>query len=198
MFGGCRSPDGRSARVWLRSLRLLPAGGIVEMAPSFPGWTTPEVYRASIYGDCQAAGHLHGDLTPDPWWSSGSWEFVAAIANGRTGPRRAAGSSSLGAAHGPAVAGGRAAPRRRLHPDVPGVGPDRQASTSPLFGRLCDWLGRPPSAAREPGGVGGAGSPSPRHQERDAGPAAGGEAPILDRIDTGTLVGLRGPGRSWA
>ena len=57
--------------------------------------------------------------------------FAAAIANART---RAAYGRAVGRFL-PDVAGDRAAPRRRLHPDAPGVGADRQAAPGGQFGR---------------------------------------------------------------
>ena len=87
--------------------------------------------------------------------------FAARIANARTR-----------AAYGrPQPQGDRSTARRRLHPDAPRVGADREAAPSrdPDALRLAR---RQPGPPREPGGR-GAGTEARRDQGRDAGPLAG-------------------------
>ena len=74
-------------------------------------------------------------------------------------------------------------------PSVLSVGADGEAAPRGDPGAL-RLARRPPGAAREPG-RGGAGPEARRDAGRDAGPDAGGARALLDRIDTGTRVGLR-------
>ena len=91
-----------------------------------------------------------------------------------TGGVRAGGGAVSRVVRGarPRPRGGLAAPRRRLHPDPPRIGPDRQAAPGrdPHALRLAR---RQPGPPREPGGR-GAGTEARRHQGLDAGPLAGG------------------------
>ena len=117
--------------------------------------------------------------------------FAGRIANERTRAAygRAWGSFSRGARREASASRPCPAPRGRLHPDSPGVGPDRQAAPGrdPRALRLAR---RQPGPPGEPGGR-GAGAEARRHQGRDAGPDPAEARKLLDHIDTGTLAGLR-------
>ena len=86
----------------------------------------------------------------------------------------AAGESSTRAPGGAPPRGGLAAPRRRLHPDAPRVGADREAAPGrdPHALRLARRQPGPPGEPRR----GGPGAEARRHEGRDAGPLAGGAA----------------------
>ena len=121
--------------------------------------------------------------------------FAGRIANART---RAAYGRAVGAV--PRVVRGArtraarhlGAPRRRLHPDAPRLGPHGEAAPGrdPHARRLAR---RQPGPPGEPRGR-GAGAEARRHQGRDAGALAGGspEAPRVDRH--GCLGRAPGPG----
>ena len=118
--------------------------------------------------------------------------FAAAIANDRTRAAygRAAGrflawcgARGLGLR---AIAPLHVAAYIRTHPgSVPTVKQHLAAIRA-----LCDWLVAHQVFGGEPG-RGGAGPEARRDEGRDAGADAGGGAGALDRIDTGTRVGLR-------
>ena len=104
---------------------------------------------------------------------------------------RAGGGAVSGVVRGPRPRPGcdSSAPRGRLHPDPPRVGPDRQAAPGrhPRALRLARRQPGPPGEPRRRG----AGAEARRHQGLDAGPLAGRGPEAPRHIDTGTLAGLR-------